>query len=245
MPGPGVVPVSAYSARQRMSFIGRDRRTEHPLDHDWQRLVGVDCRLGTVGNVPPPTLPASPGLVCLHLPKATRFGGSATVGIGAFVSEPELSGLVQLLDCAYERTRILLQILWNPRAETEVVVRGSKAVGREADEAGPQICMPDARGQALVADPSLVRVEAAHPRTLRPAEHGSHFAFSAIGSAPAMSFTNRCESGQEPGSAATPPSCSWTQRWERQHVRTVHALPAQTCDVDVYLPGRGRVYADS
>jgi hypothetical protein len=35
--------------------------------------------------------------------------------------------------------------------------------------------MPDTRGPALVVDPSSVRVEAAHPRTLRPAEPASHF----------------------------------------------------------------------
>src|SRR4051812_43779784 len=44
--------------------------------------------------------------------------------------------------------------------------------------------MPDARRQALVVDPSLVRVEAAHPRTLWPATHRSHLAFTqAFGSA--------------------------------------------------------------
>jgi hypothetical protein len=135
VPGAGVVPVSAYTACQRRSFSGWDRRTEHPLDDHRQRLVGMDRRLGAVGNVPPPTLPAPPGLVCFHLPKATCFVRTATVVIGTFVSEPELSGVVQLLDGAYQGARILLQILGNPRTEAEVVICGSEAVGCEVDEA--------------------------------------------------------------------------------------------------------------
>lgn len=83
----------------------------------------------------------------LHLPKATRFVRSATAGVGTFIGEPELSGMVQLLDGAYERARILLRILGNRRVEAEMV-GGSEAVGREVDEAGPQIRMPDTRGQA-------------------------------------------------------------------------------------------------
>src|SRR3954447_11406663 len=178
VPDDGVVPASAYTARQYRSLIRRHRRTEHPLDHRRQRLVGMNRRLGTVGNVPPPTLPASPGLVSFHLPKATRFVRSATVGIGPLIGEPELSCVVQLLDGTYERARILLQILGDPRAEAEVVVRGPEAVGREVDEARPKIRMPDARRQALVVDPSPVRVEAAHPRTLWLATHRSHFTFT-------------------------------------------------------------------
>lgn len=95
---------------------------------------------------------------------------------------------MQLLDSAYERVWILLQILGNPRTETEMVIRGSEAVGREVDQTRPQICMSDAREQALVVDPSPVRVEAAHPRTLRPTEQGSHFTSAIHGLAPAVPF---------------------------------------------------------
>ncbi|MFE2692652.1 hypothetical protein ACFXKI_18575 [Streptomyces mirabilis] len=78
---------------------------------------------------------------------------------------------------------------WLAGTEAEVVIGGSEAIRREVDEARPQICMPDTRGPALVVDPSLVRVEAAHPRTLRPAEHGSHFTLAAQGLAPVVPFT--------------------------------------------------------
>lgn len=181
VPDPGVVPVSTYTARQCSSFSGRDRRTEHPLDDHWQWLVGVARRLGAVGDVPPSMLLASPGRVCSQLPKATRLFRSTAVGVGAFVSEPELPGVMQLLDGPYQRGRILLRIPGNPRAEAEMVICGPEAVRCELDHAGPQVRMPDIRGQTLVVDPSLVRPEAAHPTTLRSVECGSQFTFAARG----------------------------------------------------------------
>ncbi|WP_093893453.1 IclR family transcriptional regulator C-terminal domain-containing protein [Streptomyces sp. Ncost-T10-10d] len=103
-----LTPFTRVDAADLTEAVAQARRDGHALvDQEleeglWSIAVPVNDRTGRVAAAVNVSTHASrgtldpPGLVCFHLPKATRLVRSATVGTGALVSEPELSDVVQL-----------------------------------------------------------------------------------------------------------------------------------------------------